>query len=146
MDEWPIRITLPGEPVGKGRPRVRVMQYGVKRPFPQLYKDTRTRDYEKALGTMAVLAMRGREPIAGPVHLIVTAYFGIPKSWSDKKSRMAAEGTVRPTGKPDWDNISKCCCDALNKIVWNDDAQIVSASVRKVYSDAPGLEIEISPV
>ena len=145
MDEWPIQITLPGEPIGKGRPRVRVVQYGGKRAFPQIYSPKETVAYEKALATMAVLAMRGREPLAGQVYLIVTAYFGIPKSWSEKKAQMAMDGLVRPTVKPDWDNVAKVCCDSLNKIVWNDDAQIIAASVVKLYSNTPRVEIQISP-
>jgi Holliday junction resolvase RusA-like endonuclease len=35
--------------------------------------------------------------------------------------------------------------DALNGIVWRDDAQIVSLFVRKVYAETPGLDIVIRP-
>jgi len=33
--------------------------------------------------------------------------------------------------KPDWDNLAKAVCDALNQIAYRDDKQIVEAVVRK---------------
>jgi len=145
-DQWPLRITLPGEPIGKGRPRVRVVAVAGKRPVPTLYSPKATKDYEAALRQVAALAMRGRAVISGPVCIVIRAYMGIPQSWSDRKKDQARWGMVFPTGKPDWENIAKGCCDSLNKIVYNDDAQIVMATVRKIYDDNPRLEIGVSPV
>ena len=51
---------------------------------------------------------------------------------------------IRPTRKPDFDNIGKIICDALNGIAYRDDAQIVDALVRKFYSDTPRVIVEIS--
>jgi hypothetical protein len=51
----------------------------------------------------------------------------------------------RPTTKPDADNVAKLL-DALNKIVWADDAQIVALHVFKHYSDRPRIEIAITPL
>lgn len=42
---------------------------------------------------------------------------------------------ILPTTKPDWDNIAKNICDALNGVVYPDDKAIVTGSVKKVYSD-----------
>ena len=50
---------------------------------------------------------------------------------------------IRPTRKPDFDNIGKVICDALNGIAYRDDAQIVDALVRKFYSDTPRVIVEI---
>ena len=44
-------------------------------------------------------------------------------------------GIIRPTKKPDFDNIAKIICDALNGIAYKDDASIVSAIVEKYYAD-----------
>ena len=52
-------------------------------------------------------------------------------------------GAIRPTVKPDWDNIGKIVADALNKIAYYDDAQIVDSQTRKFYSDRPRVEILI---
>ena len=143
--EWPLRITLPGEPIGKGRPRVRVISYGNRRPVPAFYSPKTTRDYENALRTVAVLAMRGRKPIEGAVHVVIGAYFGIPKSWSEIKRRSSLGGLFKHTKRPDCDNVEKVCLDSLNKIVYDDDAQIVTVFVFKTYSDNPRLVIEVTP-
>ena len=52
-------------------------------------------------------------------------------------------GLIRPTKRPDVDNVLKIVCDALNKIVYDDDACIVDAQVRKYYSANPRVEISI---
>ena len=44
----------------------------------------------------------------------------------------------------DWDNVHKLSMDACNWIVWNDDKQIMKATVEKKYDKAnPRLEIYI---
>ena len=53
---------------------------------------------------------------------------------------------IRPIRKPDWDNVGKIICDALNGIAYRDDAQIVDALVRKFYSDTPRVIVEISDI
>ena len=53
------------------------------------------------------------------------------------------EGKIRPTKKPDFDNIGKIVCDSLNKRAYNDDAQVVDAQVRKFYSRNPRVVVTI---
>ena len=76
----------------------------------------------------------------GPVHLHVVANYPRPKSHKGKNM------PHWKTSKPDIDNIIKLAADSLNKIAWNDDAQVVCASGMKIYSDVPGLAIEIEPL
>ena len=52
-----------------------------------------------------------------------------------------AKGEIRPTVKPDWDNIGKIISDALNGIAYKDDAQVVSCTVEKRYSNTPCVEV-----
>ncbi len=132
----PITITLPGEPRGKGRPR-----FGNGRA----YTDDATRAYEHALALAAKVAMVGQAPLQGPVAVTVGAYIGIPMSWSQKRQQEAIRGERRPTGKPDADNIIKTL-DSFNAIVWNDDAQIVEATVIKKYSVQPALVVTVRVV
>ena len=82
----------------------------------------------------------------GPLKLTITAYFPIPSSASKKKKELMLAGIIRPTIKPDWDNIGKIVTDALNHLAYDDDKQIVEAIVRKLYSDEPRVEIEIEEV
>lgn len=131
-----MRIVLAGEPRGKGRPRF-APQTG------RAYTDANTRNYESQLAWAAQTAMRGDAPLLGPLRVTVTAFVSIPKSFSRKKYEAAREGDLRPTTKPDADNIAKML-DALNKIVWQDDSQIVRLVVEKFYSESPRLEIDIN--
>lgn len=130
----PIVVEVPGAPRGKGRPRFRRVTGMTYTPKP-------TRDYEAALKKAGVEAMRGRDVLTGPVVVDIVATFAPAPSWSRRKTGLALIGDLMPTGKPDADNLAKVC-DALNKVVWKDDAQIVRMSVAKVYGPVPGLRIE----
>lgn len=52
---------------------------------------------------------------------------------SPNKKRLADDLILRPAKKPDWDNISKNICDALNGVAYPDDKAIVDGSVHKYY-------------
>lgn len=132
-----VTIHLPGDPQGKGRPRAMVRNGKV-----HTYTPDATRSYEAALKEAAFLAMRGRTPRIGSLAVSIRADMPIPKSLS-KRSRADIDGGVlRPTTKPDIDNIAKTI-DALNNIVWADDKQVVSLFIEKFYSDRPALTIEV---
>lgn len=132
-----VVVEMPGEPVAKGRPR-----FGRGR----VYTPRKTSVYEDQLKWVARLAMRGREMFTGPVKVDMLALFEIPKSWPARKKTDALNGLVRPTGKPDIDNLLKTAADALNGIVWADDAQIVIASISKRYSDKASLRMMVEVV
>ena len=135
----PVVIVLPGPPRGKGRPR-----FAMRGGRPSTYTDEATRSYEGALRMAGSAAMKGAAPIEGALRVIVCATFPVPASWSRAKREQALAGAVRPTGKPDADNLMKVI-DALNEVVWRDDAQVVEAVVAKVYGRVPSLRIEVSP-
>lgn len=124
----PVTITVLGEPKGKGRGRVGRLANG----RPVVFTPSATRTYEGRLQDAASAEMGGRPPMEGPVEVHMLAQFLVPASWSKKKQAAALCGEIRPTKKPDGDNILKCC-DALNKMVWRDDSQIVKATVEKRY-------------
>jgi Holliday junction resolvase RusA-like endonuclease len=128
-------IELLGEPRGKGRPRF-VRRTG------HAYTPQRTASYEAMLRHEAALAMAGRAPLEGPLLVQVAAHFEIPASWSAKKRAAALAGEIRPTKRPDWENVAKML-DAFNAVVWRDDAQVVSGLIEKFYSDRPRLHIEV---
>lgn len=48
-----------------------------------------------------------------------------------------------PVSKPDVLKLSRGVEDALTKIIWVDDSQIVVETLRKIYGDRTGVEIEI---
>ena len=83
------------------------------------------------------------ELIDYPLEMRIDVFFTIPKSFSKTKAALALTRQIRPTVKPDWDNISKNICDALNGIAYPDDKAIVSGSVNKYYSDMDYVNVEI---
>lgn len=125
-----IEFTVPGTPVGKGRPR-----FARRGNFVSTYTPAPTASYENLVKMQAALAMLDRPLILGPVQVQIHLYVTPPASWSQKKQGEAIKGTVYPTSKPDIDNTLKCLADACNTIVWKDDKQIVDLHVWKRYAD-----------
>lgn len=71
-----------------------------------------------------------------PLKVYIQAFFEIPKSYSKKKREKCLAGLIRPTVKPDTDNISKNIKDALNGIAYPDDKQVVTETIEKFYDDS----------
>ena len=128
-----IKLTIPGEPVAKARPRV--TKFGA-------YTPEKTKNYETLVKELFIIE-HGQVLLEGELHINIKAYFKIPNSTSKKKKALMLDKSIRPTKKPDVDNIMKCVTDALNEIAYQDDKQIVSAGIEKYYSDEPRVEIEI---
>ncbi len=137
-----VSILLPGDPRGKGRPRFRIVRPKSGAQFVSVYTDAETTAYEAGLAKAGAAAMTG-SPFVGPLTAFAEAFMPIPASWSNKKRAAAAAGEVFHVSKPDGDNIAKCVGDALNKIVWVDDSQIVMWQVLKVYSEWPRLRVSV---
>lgn len=129
----PVVITLPGPPRGKERPRF-VNGRAITAP--------NTRAFELGLGTVARAVMRSRMPLTGPLRLHIEARFAVPASWTKARRAAALAGEIVPTVKPDWDNIGKVT-DALNGIVWSDDAQVADGRVVKVYAPEPATIVTV---
>ena len=89
-----------------------------------------------------------------PVYITIVAYYKVPdshykyykktKEWKyDKEGNDMLAGLIKPTKKPDLDNISKVICDAISHQggIWHDDSQITSEMLSKYYSDKPRVEV-----
>ena len=139
MESGAVVIDFRGEPVAKGRPRL--VSLGGK---PRAFTPAKTRTYEAALQYAASQVMGDRPLLIGALTMSVVASLPIPQSWSKKKQDMARSGALKPTSRPDVDNYAKSAADALNGVVYPDDCQIALLMVSKVYSDKPGLRIEIA--
>ena len=131
-------FTVYGEPVGKGRPRF------VRRGnFTQTYTPQKTKTYEDEIRMMARAAMGSNELLDTPVTVAIYIRAPIPASFSRQKRKDALEGILKPTKKPDIDNIAKCFLDAMNGIVYLDDKQVVNLHLTKVYAETPAVEIMV---
>lgn len=137
-------FSVPGVPKGKGRPRFTGRG--------RAYTPKATRDYERAVREAALEQARIMQFLKYPpktaLRVSVIAWFPVPVSWPKWKREAAAAGDIYPTGKPDADNILKVL-DALNGVLWHDDAQIVEAVGRKRYcavGGAPRLFVFVEPM
>lgn len=113
-----------------------------RKAFVQEYDDPESARWKEILKGIALRHMRGRPPSPRPIALLVHAFRPVPESWSRRDRELALLGGIRPTPKPDDDNYLKIR-DALNGVVWIDDAQCVDSHVLKFYSERPGLRIEV---
>jgi Holliday junction resolvase RusA-like endonuclease len=84
--------------------------------------------------------------LEGAIKATITAYMPIPKSESKKKKAAMEAGLIRPKTKVDIDNICKAILDALNKIAYDDDGQIVELHAKKLYSENPRAEIILEEI
>ena len=130
-----MKLTIQGEPVSKARPRV--CKWGT-------YTPEKTVNYETLVKEMFMIS--NHSMLEGQLRLDVTACFSIPKSTSKKKRELMIIGEIRPVKRPDWDNIGKIVSDALNKLAYNDDSQIVTACIEKWYAEIPKVDIEITQI
>lgn len=73
--------------------------------------------------------------LQGPIRARIEVYYSIPKSYTKKRRLEIKEGRERATKKPDIDNITKIILDALNKIAFDDDSQVVELTVIKRYTE-----------
>lgn len=144
-DEQVIRIVVPGTPKALARNRHRIITPKGKAPFVGNYLPAKSRNEQAVIRDFAAQAMGGRALLEGPIDLRIAAYLAIPPSWSKKKQQAARNDFLRPTGRPDIDNLTKQI-DALKEIVWRDDAQVTDAAMWKRYSDEPRLVIEIRQI
>ena len=109
------------------------------------YTPEATRSYEGMIRAMAYQEMAGREPTDRPVHMQMTAYFDVPKSYSKLRRARALGKEMFPTKKPDLDNIAKAFLDAMNGVVFKDDCQVVWHEFAKMYGPAPMVVVTVTP-
>lgn len=139
-----LKFIVPGPPQGKARARTVLNRHTGR---VSSYTPENTVIYENLI-TMSFLEQCGRKRFESttPISVSIIATFPIPKSTSKKRANQMTAGSIRPTKKPDADNISKCILDALNGVAYYDDSQVVSLEVKKIYGKEPGVTVFMSEV
>lgn len=135
-----IFFVVPGQPVGKGRPRA-----SSRGGFVRMYTDAKTLSYEQVIAKQARYAMGPLEVLATPISMRIVSLYSIPVSWSKRKQQLALNGELIP-GKPDLDNVAKAVLDALNGVVYQDDKQVIRLVIEKSYSFEPRIEVYVHEV
>lgn len=78
----------------------------------------------------------------GPLRLDILFYFPVATYFSKRKSEHIL--TCHHEKKPDLSNLIKFVEDALNNVIYKDDAQICIISAQKLYSEVPRVDFTIS--
>lgn len=118
---------VPGEIVGKERPRVN-MYTG------RVYTPNKTKDYELLVQQYFKIKYPNYKMLEGRISIDIIAYLKIPKSTNKAKTQEMLENKLSPTKKPDVDNIAKSILDAMNGFVFKDDNQVSKISVEKRFA------------
>lgn len=113
-------------PVGKGRPRF--TKQG------RAYTPSKTVAAENAIKMWLVQMNPPR--LEGPLALHATFFLKRPKSVPKKR--------LYPNVRPDLDNYLKLILDAANGLLFEDDAQVVSATLLKAYGDPERIELALT--
>jgi Holliday junction resolvase RusA-like endonuclease len=132
-----ISFIIPGEPMGKQR--ARTTKWGS-------YTPEKTVNYETLVKVIYKEKYPKQELIYTPIKMSINAYLGIVKSTPKKNIPLMLNNTIRPTKKPDIDNIAKIILDALNGICYKDDTQVISLTLNKYYGLEPKVEVYIEGV
>ena len=132
-----MRFFVPGDPVGKQRPRV---------ANGHAYTPSKTKDYENTVALFCKNAMHkdGYKRVEhGPVEVEIIIWYRVPKSVSKAKQTAMLHGDMMPLNRPDIDNVVKAVLDAINGIAYRDDAQVVKLSASKAYAENPGVFVGV---
>lgn len=122
-----VVLTLDGPPIPKARPRTDFVN-------GRIHEDAENAKKEKAIRKLAIEAFGDRDPWTGPVRLVITSIFEIPKSWPKRyHDYIANGGTLYHDQKPDKDNLEKIVMDACNGVFWRDDGQVALGGQLKRY-------------
>lgn len=138
MDD--IRIHIPAVPVAQPRPRaVTVAGRSMIVGNPKRHPVTAY----KATCRMAAAEAYSGPPIDGP--LAVSLLFVLPRPSAKRWKSMPMPR--EPHGKkPDFDNLAKATIDALNGLLWHDDAQLYEVRIVKTIAagdEQPHVEMTV---
>ncbi|ENZ9555996.1 RusA family crossover junction endodeoxyribonuclease [Clostridioides difficile] len=132
-----VNFTIDGEPVGKERPRMNSIT-------KRTYTPNKTRDYEELIRWL--YQSKVKYYFTGYIKMTLRCYYSIAKSNSKKVKEQKRNNVLRPSKKPDIDNVVKIIADSLNEIAYKDDTQIVEVVASKYYSDNPRVEVILEDV
>ncbi len=121
-----FQMEIEAIPLPQGRPRF-------VRPTGRAYDPPKSKEYKRLIAQLArkAIVSTDMEPFGVDEPLKLYIWFFLPPFKSTKR--------VKPTGNRDGDldNYVKLVMDALNGVIYPDDAQIVSIVAAKQYATEP---------
>ena len=130
-----VSFVIPTKPSGKERPR---LARGI------VYTPAKTVAYENFIKGCYIEQCGNVSFGDRSIKMHIKAYVPVLTKFRKAEKIAALEGKIKPTAKPDADNILKALLDALNEVAYDDDRYIYQISVERVYSNKPRTEVTIS--
>lgn len=137
-----MQFIVEGKPQGKARART---FYDKRSGKHRSITPEQTKSYEDLI-RWSYRAAGGKYLAEKTLQVAIRAFYPIPKAFSKAKKNAAYSTFLRPTIKPDCDNIIKVVLDALNGVAYYDDKQVVCVSCNKYYADTGYLKIQIEEI
>lgn len=125
-----LKVTIPGQPVAKGRPR-----FSARGGKVRTFTDAKTVQYEHRVSWLISHATRSQllAPKGTPVRVDILAVFERPQRLQRKKD---PPGLLPHTSRPDLDNVAKALLDSATAAgVWDDDGQVTCIRAEAAYCE-----------
>ena len=135
-----IHFKIEGRAQPQGRPRAVRAGSGVR-----MYDPPKSKAYKQmvAAKVRSYMKINDIEMLEDPLIVHLNFYFKPPKSYTKKKLKLIEEGKLHYTKLPDTDNLAKSILDSCNKLLFKDDAQIVSLTSSKHYSKEDYVDVKV---
>lgn len=132
---------VPGDPVGKQRPRV---------ARGHAFTPRKTVLYENAVIHAFLVCKPHTEPenspTRGPMDMALDMFYRIPESASKKQREKMLSGEIPCIKRPDVDNVCKSIMDALNGYAYYDDSQVIHQTAEKHWGITPGVQVTLKEI
>lgn len=109
--------------------------------------NVRCRDWRAVVADRATSAMRGHQPITGPVWLSIIFYLLRPKGHFGtgiNANKLKASAPRVPIVRPDATKLLRSTEDALRGICWRDDSQVAEQHIYRRYAERPGADVKVT--
>jgi Holliday junction resolvase RusA-like endonuclease len=107
-----------------------------------MYDPDKTAAFKKQLRLLIQSKYR-EPPLEGPLEVEWWFFRPVQQSLSKIEHQRRVSGEHLPTVKPDLSNYVKSAEDALNGVLWGDDAYITDEHMHKRYADSPGILLKV---
>jgi len=110
----------------------------------------KAKDWKHTVACAALESLNGSRGrlLTCALAVVVRFYRPRPKGHYKGNGELSKAGreSMAPTTKPDATKLWRCAEDALNKVLWSDDAIIVDQHVTKHWGEPARMEIEIREI
>jgi len=140
-----VVVEVRGLPKPAGSKRVFLVGKGAERR-PVVTDDCRRgRDWRASVQD-AIARVYGGPPLTGPLEVHLTFTMPRPRGHFGARGQLRPSAPACPTTRPDRSKLCRAVEDAATGLLWRDDAQIVSGSITKRYSERIGVVIHCHAV